>query len=97
ETLAECGRRELMEETNLEVEVGRLLFISESIPPDGHRHVVNFFLEGRVTGGDMRLGADTNLSNVRYLPLAEFATLTVYPPVVDTVLRVARGETIEPI
>ena len=61
ETLADAARRELEEETGLNALVGDLLFISESIPPDGHRHVVNYYFEGRLQGGDLCVGEDSQL------------------------------------
>lgn len=92
ETVEDCGRRELLEETNLDVEVGRLLFVSESIPPDRHRHVVNLYVEGRLRGGKLALGEEPNLSEVRFVPFEELPSLTIYPALTDEMLRAVRGE-----
>lgn len=97
ETIAACGERELREETGLDVEIGPLLFVSESIPPDGHRHVVNLFVAARVVGGTLALGQEENLCSVRFVPLEELATLEIYPPVLPEVLRAVRGDPDPPL
>ena len=48
ETLVEAARRELREETGLEVEVGRLVLVCEAIEPGG-RHLVNLVFAARGT------------------------------------------------
>ncbi|MCH7911024.1 MAG: NUDIX hydrolase, partial [Candidatus Hydrogenedentes bacterium] len=50
EPLAEALRREVREETCLDVRVGDLILASDSIAPDGSRHVVNLCFEGVVVG-----------------------------------------------
>ena len=53
ETLEDAVLREVREETGLEVALGRLLFVSDTIDPDGTRHVVNLTFAARVTGGQI--------------------------------------------
>ncbi len=79
ETLAETGKRELKEETNLDVEIGDLLFVSESIPLDHHRHVINYYFEGKLAGGDIQVGDDSVLRDVQWLPVEEIPNITMYP------------------
>ncbi len=80
ETLAQAGQRELKEETGLDVEVGELLFISESIPPDYHRHVINYYFEGRITQQkNLQLGEDYVLRDVKWHDLKNLPGLVVYP------------------
>lgn len=81
ESIADCARRELMEETNLEIEPGDLLFTCESIPPDKHRHVVNLFLDAKVTGGRIQIGDEEVLAETRFVPIAELHRMTIYPPI----------------
>ncbi|RJP26365.1 MAG: NUDIX hydrolase [Candidatus Omnitrophota bacterium] len=79
ETLIEAGKRELKEEAGLEIEVGQFLFISESIPPDHHRHVINYFFEGKIIGGELKVGRDNVLRDVQWLPIREIPNLEMYP------------------
>jgi 8-oxo-dGTP diphosphatase len=51
ETLEQAVQREVREETGLECSLGRPLFINDTIPPDGSRHVVNITFHCHVTGG----------------------------------------------
>jgi len=81
ESLAETGRRELLEETGLEVEIGDLLFIIESIPADGHRHVINYFYTGRLRGGELKLGEDDVLRDVQWHLIEDLPHLVMYPDV----------------
>ena len=50
ETLAAALVREMREETGLEVEPGRLLYVCDHVPGDG-THVVHLTFEARRTGG----------------------------------------------
>lgn len=91
ETAAECGARELMEETGLEVQVGDLFFISESIPPDGHRHVLNLYYQGMYRGGTIVVGQDDVLRDAQWVDLADLPHLTLYPAVTREVLEALEG------
>jgi len=48
ETLEEALVRELKEETNLDVVIGRPVLINDSVPPDRHRHVLNIYFTARI-------------------------------------------------
>lgn len=86
ESLREAARRELLEETGLEVEVGALLLTAETLAPDRTRHVVHFVFRGVVRGGEMALGdehvdpAERRIVEVRWVQPAELTTLTLHPP-----------------
>jgi len=56
ETLQECLLREVKEETSLEVEVERLLYVCDRIEPDVH--VVHITFAVRRAGGELRVGAE---------------------------------------
>jgi len=94
ETLQEAAQRELLEETGLHSDVGDLLFISESIPPDGHRHVINYYFPAQIVGGDQIIGDDTQLVDVQWHPLIELQNLVVYPNVVPELLQWAHEQRI---
>lgn len=86
ETFEECAIRELKEETGLDVEVERFLFLSEALAPDRSRHIVNIFIKAKVVGGTMKLGDEPVLAGVDFLPLEDLAKLTLFPPVSDEIL-----------
>jgi len=81
ETFFECAVREMKEETGLDVEVDKLIYLSEAIAPDRSRHIVNVYLTAHVTGGVMAVGDEPVLAGVDYVPLAELERCTLYPPV----------------
>ncbi|MBX9694241.1 MAG: NUDIX hydrolase [Cyanobacteria bacterium] len=87
ETFEECAIRELKEETGLDVEVERFLFLSEALAPDRSRHIVNIFIKAKVVGGTMKLGDEPVLAGVDFLPLEDLAKLTLFPPVSDEILE----------
>lgn len=53
ETLEDALKREIAEETGLQASIGRPLFLSDTIDPEGSRHVVNITFSAHVTGGEI--------------------------------------------
>ncbi len=53
ETLEDSLIREVREETGLVASIGRPLIISDTISPNGDRHLVNITFEASVTGGSI--------------------------------------------
>jgi ADP-ribose pyrophosphatase YjhB (NUDIX family) len=91
ETIEEAGIRELVEETGLEVRLLNLLFISESIPPDKHRHVMNFYFQGKIVGGEEKLGEEEILAELQWHELDDLQHLQIYPQVTNEMLDALRG------
>lgn len=87
ETFVECGVREVREETGLDVEFERYLFLSEAISPDRSRHIVNIFLEARVIGGTVKLGDEPVLQAVEFFPVDRLEQMEIFPPVQSEVLN----------
>jgi 8-oxo-dGTP diphosphatase len=81
EAFHECGVREVKEETGLDVEVEKVVFISEAIAPDRSRHIVNVYLVAKLVGGTMRLGNEPVLTGVEFRALDDLKSLSLYPPV----------------
>jgi ADP-ribose pyrophosphatase YjhB (NUDIX family) len=81
ETFNECAVRELKEETGLDIEVERFLFISEAIAPDRSRHIVNVYLKAKVVGGTMKVGNEPVLAGVDFIALSELERVTLFPPI----------------
>ncbi|MBK9142527.1 MAG: NUDIX hydrolase [Candidatus Melainabacteria bacterium] len=91
ETFEECAVREVREETGLEVEVERFLYLSEAIAPDRSRHIVNVFLKARITGGVIQVGDEPVLAGVDFVALADLESMEIFPPVREEVLDGLRG------
>ncbi|WP_279472981.1 NUDIX hydrolase [Actinomadura darangshiensis] len=74
ETLTDALVREMREETGVEVEVGRLLYVCDHLPAD----VVHITFEARRVGGVVGevAGADSRpIRGVTFVPLGELAGL----------------------
>lgn len=85
ESAAEAAAREILEETGLEIEVGKLVWHVEEVSQRGQRFV-NFFL-GQLKGGNLALGADPEfdaehqvLREVRFMSREEVQALPVLYP-----------------
>jgi ADP-ribose pyrophosphatase YjhB (NUDIX family) len=86
ETLVEAACRELLEETGLVVEVGRLVLVCEAIEPAG-RHLLNVvFAATTPPGGKVRVGHDGVLDDVAWHHRDELAALDMHPPIGNEVL-----------
>ncbi|MFH1563906.1 MAG: NUDIX hydrolase [Nitrospirota bacterium] len=77
ETLIEAIQREMLEEANIKVKVGDLLFISDAISTD--RHIINIFFEGEIIGGNLKVGNEEILQCVEFVPISSLDELTFYP------------------
>jgi mutator protein MutT len=79
ETLVEAARREVLEETGLDVEIGRPVWVGESIgpgePPAWHFTLVDFV--GRMVGGRLRAGDDA--AEARWVDLDQVGSFDVVP------------------
>lgn len=81
ETIETCVKRELKEETNLEIKLGDLVLVNESIPPDKHRHVLNLCYWGKIISGELKVGKDAVLVDAQFIPLDKLPDLIIYPNV----------------
>lgn len=83
ETLLEAIQREMLEEANIKVEVGNLLFISDAISPEieTKRHIINIFFEGRIISGELKIGYEKILQRIEFVPISRLDELTFYPTI----------------
>lgn len=83
ETIYECAKRELHEETGLDIEADRLLYLSEAINPEGTRHILNLYVMGRVLGGELHPPPDDVIDEIGWIPFTELAAMTLYPAIAE--------------
>jgi len=109
ETLDEALRREMMEETGLECQVGSLLFIKELLYPapgvqeqGSIHHSVSLGFFCTVTGGEMITGKDPEYSDdqqvilkVSWLPLNGLDQYELYPPFLADYILAHRSEEVQ--
>jgi len=94
ESVEEALRRELREEAGLEIEVGDLLWVVESIPDDRHRHVLNLILSANAVSTELYPVPDRVLRDVCWKPVDELENLELFPDTREEILRYVRaGET----
>ncbi len=86
ESMSDALVRELREETGLSVEVGDVVFISDSVPPDQHRHMVQLCFLATVVGGELACAPDHRLAGARFVPFGDLPTLTLYPDLREVLL-----------
>ncbi len=87
ETAVETAIREMKEETNVDVEVGRMIWHVEEVSPTRGQRFVNFFL-AKIVGGELKLGSDPEfdekhqrMREVRFVSQDEMQELeNVFPP-----------------
>lgn len=83
EAMKDAARREMREETGLEVEVGEVVWVGEFIE-DGH-HLVLIDFSGTRTGGELRPGDDADDARwVAFDEVAEYALTLTMHDLVDT-------------
>jgi len=87
ETLEEATVRELKEETNLDITVDKLVFVDDILPRDLHRHVVDVYFTANVVGGDLEVGEDSHMHEVRFFPLEELRDLQFEPNIADRIIE----------
>jgi len=94
ETLEDALKREVLEETGLEVSIGRPLFISDTIDPEGTRHVVNITFAATVTGGSVTSSpSDRRVEAVDLIEPARLASLDLRPPMAEHIVAALDADT----
>ena len=81
ESLEDALKREMMEELNIKVKVGKPCMMFDSIEPSGKRHIVNIYFETEHVSGDFILGSDRRLHDYKYFTCKELSEIIMYPPI----------------
>jgi ADP-ribose pyrophosphatase YjhB (NUDIX family) len=90
EAIGEALTRELKEETNLDIRVGDLVLVNDSIPPDKHRHVLNLYFRAEIVRGELACRTDERLKEVAFVPVSELSGLTFYPDIRESLVAAIR-------
>lgn len=94
ESTEEALIREYKEETNLDIEVKDFLFFSEAISPDKNKHVINlyFLVIIKTDSEPMKIGGESNLSDLRYVSKEEIKDIKLYPNIKEQLLKILNNE-----
>jgi ADP-ribose pyrophosphatase YjhB (NUDIX family) len=88
ETLEQALVREMNEEACLDIRVGDLVLVNDSIPPDEHRHIVNLHFIAEIVRGEITVSSgDKRLIDVRFMPVNRLSRLTLYPDIRKQLLQ----------
>lgn len=87
ETLRAAARREVEEETSLQISVGPLIWAGETITEFGHLVLIDFL--GSVTGGELTAADDAD--EAVWVSLDEAATLPLTPTMPDLIALLKDG------
>lgn len=90
ESLASALQREVEEETGLQVEVERPLFLSDTLAPDGSRHIVHIVFLARQVGGAIGTPQDHRVEGVDVVAPEGLGDLDLRPPIAGQLLEAAK-------
>jgi len=95
ETLEQALIREVAEETGLQIQVGPLLLVSDTIDPNDMRHVINLIFEAVVTERPATMtSSDIRVEAAELVAIGELDRLDFRPPVAEQLRSaVGRGHT----
>lgn len=82
ETLEQALLREVREETGLEIEIVRPLYISDTVDPRAHRHIINVTFLACVIGGSVtRRPDDPRVEAVDLISPGSLEDIDLRPPI----------------
>ncbi len=87
ETFQKALEREFIEETGLRINVGKMKFISEAIAPNTKRHIVNIFFEVNYISGELKIGDEKILKELKYLEKKQLENKIIYPNIKKELLE----------
>lgn len=88
EPLDAALQRELREETGLEIEVGPLMLLKDSIHPEGERHIVHLIFRAGVIGGTLQKSRDPRVAEAAWVPIESLRSAEFFPDVLPQLLAV---------
>ncbi|HVZ80883.1 MAG TPA: NUDIX hydrolase [bacterium] len=87
ESVAEGLRREFQEEVGLDIQVGPMVLVHDSIPPNHHRQVLNIYFMVSTDRYELKVTPDAVLRDAAFYPLTEFQGMPVNPDVKAEILE----------
>jgi ADP-ribose pyrophosphatase YjhB (NUDIX family) len=87
ETVEQALVREFKEEVGLDISVGKLALVQDSIPPDRHRQVLNLYFLVTAIDHKLTVTPDAVLRDAAFYPLEEFPRMQVNPNVKKEILE----------
>jgi 8-oxo-dGTP diphosphatase len=88
ESVEEALIREFKEEVGLDIKVGPMVLVHDSIPPNHHRQVLNLYFMVSSEQFEIHVTPDAVLRDAAFYPLSEFPKMTVNP---DVKLEIMEG------
>lgn len=88
ESLHQAACREVAEETGVTVKAGELMFVSETLAPDGSKHVIHLVFKATYLGGELRVPAEERITDVQWVELEKVKELTLHPPMQEALVRI---------
>lgn len=80
ETVEACAVREIREETGLNISLGKLIFTSESINPNGKKHIINLFFLGFLKDREINICIqDRDIIDAKFVEFETLSDITIYP------------------
>ena len=79
ECLHETGRREIKEETALDVALQKLAFVGEVMLEKRELHIIDFFFTGVITNGELHFAPQDSIQEIRFFTPQEASTLLLLP------------------
>lgn len=87
ESIEECAKRELLEETGYEITLEKLLFTSETIYPGRDRHIVHLHFLGKIIGGSPKPPLDDRITEHKFVLISEFLNYKFYPNIKKEIIN----------
>lgn len=85
-------RREFKEELNIEVETDDILWVADSIHPEGKRHILNIFIGCRFISGEYSLGNDKRLNSFDFFSADDLDKIVIFPaPLKNELKKIISG------
>lgn len=92
ESLDEALKREFLEELGLDVTVGDIALIADSIEPNGKRHIVNIVFWCNLKNQSIRLGNEKILYDFSFKHVSELADIVMYPPLNEYIIQLLQNK-----
>ena len=94
ETIQDCARREIKEETNLDIKLIKLLFISESVSVEHGRHLLNLTFLGQASNpmDEIKVLSDERVQEARFVPVDKLDKIELHPPIAPFIKRAFKEE-----